>query len=139
MLIQNKRTMLYQTLATIVAFIHFAFILFVILGGFLVLRWPVLVGTGLSGLTVLYAVGGPKRPWKHIVPGAMVATALAMMASLGVSYYVTELTSYHSLYGAFGGVMVVVLWFYACSLAVMIGAVVNTELRVPSDPALSRT
>jgi hypothetical protein len=35
----NKQ-MLYQTLATAVAVIHFAFILFVIAGGFLVLRWP---------------------------------------------------------------------------------------------------
>jgi len=34
--------MLYQTLATAVAFIHFAFIVFVVLGGLLVLRWPVL-------------------------------------------------------------------------------------------------
>jgi hypothetical protein len=32
--------MLYQYLATAVAVLHFAFILFVILGGFLVLRWP---------------------------------------------------------------------------------------------------
>jgi hypothetical protein len=37
----NKQ-MLYQTLATAVAIIHFAFIVFVIAGGFLVLRWPVL-------------------------------------------------------------------------------------------------
>jgi uncharacterized protein with PQ loop repeat len=37
----NKR-MLYQTLATFVAFVHFGFILFVILGGLLVLRWPAL-------------------------------------------------------------------------------------------------
>ena len=34
--------MLYQSLATFVAVIHLAFILFVVLGGFLVLRWPVL-------------------------------------------------------------------------------------------------
>jgi hypothetical protein len=34
--------MLYQTLATLVALTHFAFILFVILGGLLVLRWPAL-------------------------------------------------------------------------------------------------
>ena len=34
--------MLYQTLATAVAIIHFAFIVFVVLGGLLVLRWPVL-------------------------------------------------------------------------------------------------
>jgi hypothetical protein len=39
---QKNKRMLYQTLATSVAFIHFGFILFVILGGFLVLRWPVL-------------------------------------------------------------------------------------------------
>jgi hypothetical protein len=34
--------MLYQTLATAVAIIHFAFVIFVIAGGFLVLRWPVM-------------------------------------------------------------------------------------------------
>ena len=102
------------------------------------LRWPVLMVTGVGGLTLLYALGGPVRPWRHIVPGALVATAFALLASMGVSFYVTDLASYQSLYGTFGSAMVVVLWFYACSLAVMIGAVVNTELRVPSDPGLSR-
>ncbi|MEZ4400342.1 MAG: YihY/virulence factor BrkB family protein [Kofleriaceae bacterium] len=103
-----------------------------------VLRWPVLVVTGCSGLSVLYALGGPRRSWRHIVPGAVVATAMGLLASFGVSFYVSEMTSYHTLYGAFGGPMVVVLWFYVCSLAVMIGAVVNTELRIPSDPGASR-
>ena len=37
-----RKQMLYQTLATAVAIVHFAFILFVVLGGFLVLRWPIL-------------------------------------------------------------------------------------------------
>jgi membrane protein len=102
------------------------------------LRWPVLLVTGVGGLTLLYALGGPVRTWRHIVPGALVATVFALLASMGVSFYVTDLASYQSLYGTFGSAMVVVLWFYACSLAVMIGAVVNTELRVPSDPGLSR-
>ncbi|HXA20493.1 MAG TPA: DUF2784 domain-containing protein [Thermoanaerobaculia bacterium] len=34
--------MFYQSAATLVAVIHFAFIIFVIAGGFLVLRWPAL-------------------------------------------------------------------------------------------------
>jgi hypothetical protein len=38
----TNKQMLYQTLATLVAITHFAFILFVILGGLLVLRWPAL-------------------------------------------------------------------------------------------------
>lgn len=101
------------------------------------LRWPVLFATGIAGLSVLYALGGPRRHWRQIVPGALVATGLGLLASLGVSFYVSRM-SYGSLYGAFGSAMVVVLWFYACSLAVMVGAVVNTELREPSDPAASR-
>ncbi len=102
------------------------------------LRWPALILTGVTGLSVLYALGGPPRPKRQIIPGALVATALGLLASLGVSCYVADLASYQSLYGTFGSAMVVVMWFYACSLAVMIGAVVNTELRVPSDPSWSR-
>ena len=36
----HARKMLYQTLATLVALLHGAFILFVIIGGAAVLRWP---------------------------------------------------------------------------------------------------
>jgi hypothetical protein len=36
----DNRQMIFQTLATLVAVIHFAFIVFVIGGAFLVLRWP---------------------------------------------------------------------------------------------------
>jgi len=39
---KNSSAMLYQYLATAVAIIHFLFIIFVIAGGFLVLRWPAL-------------------------------------------------------------------------------------------------
>ena len=35
-----QRRMLYQFAATAVAILHFAFIVFVVLGGLLVLRWP---------------------------------------------------------------------------------------------------
>lgn len=38
----NTKKMLYQTLANAIVVLHFAFILFVIGGAFLVLRWPVL-------------------------------------------------------------------------------------------------
>ena len=104
------------------------------------LLWVVLAALGSLLLWSSWS-GDPLPPAPAngaAAPGAVVATGLAMVASLGVSYYVTRLASYQSLYGTFGSAMVVVLWFYACSLAVMIGAVVNTELRVPSDPAWSR-
>jgi Protein of Unknown function (DUF2784) len=58
--ITNKRTMLYQNLATLVALIHFAFIVFVVLGGFLVLRWPALRWVHLPAATwgAVIEIGG---------------------------------------------------------------------------------
>ncbi|HVV84513.1 MAG TPA: YihY/virulence factor BrkB family protein [Kofleriaceae bacterium] len=95
-------------------------------------RWPVLIIVGVSSLSGLYYLGTPARRWDHIVPGALVATALGLAASWGVSLYVSRWASYQSLYGTFGSAMIVILWFYAMSLAVLVGAVFNTELRSPS-------
>lgn len=95
------------------------------------LRWPVLVVAGVASLSGLYFLGTPARRWRDALPGALVATALGLAASWGVSIYVSEWATYQSLYGAFGSAMVVILWFYAVSLAVLVGAVVNTELRAP--------
>lgn len=97
------------------------------------LRWPVLVAIGVASLTVFYTLGGPRRRLRHVLPGALAATAIGLLASFGVSYYVTELAAYRTVYGAFGGAMIVLLWFYAVSLAVVIGAVVNAELTVERD------
>jgi membrane protein len=91
-------------------------------------RWPVLIAIGLFSLTAVYGLGGPRRPLRLVMPGAIAATGIGLLASFGVSYYVTELAGYQNLYGAFGGAMIVLLWFYVVALAVVIGAVVNAEL-----------
>jgi membrane protein len=96
------------------------------------LRWPVLIGIGVSSLTVFYALGAPRRRLRHVVPGALLGTAIGLVASFGVSYYVTELAGYRTLYGAFGGAMIVLVWFYVVSLSVIIGAVTNAEVAATS-------
>ena len=101
-------------------------------------RWPLLIGVGVGSLSGLYFLGTPARG-RQVVPGALLATALGLAASWGVSIYVSRWASYQSLYGAFGSAMVVILWFYAVSLAVLVGAVFNYELRNGrgSDPPTS--
>ncbi|HVK73678.1 MAG TPA: YihY/virulence factor BrkB family protein [Kofleriaceae bacterium] len=96
------------------------------------LRLPVLLGVGILGLSLLYRLGGGHRHLLHIVPGALCGTLLGLLSSYGVSWYVSSMSDYQTLYGAFGGAMIVIVWFYAVSLAVLIGAVVNVELRAPS-------
>lgn len=94
-------------------------------------RWPVLITIGVLSLAIVYGIGGPRRPLRLVLPGALAATLLGLLASFGVSYYVTELAGYQSLYGAFGSAMIVLVWFYAVALAVVIGAVVNAEVASP--------
>jgi membrane protein len=96
-------------------------------------RWPVLLAFGTVGLSVLYRLGpsrrwprGP-RPW-WLDPGALVAMALWLAASVGLSTYVSRIADYDLLYGAFGGVMVLLLWFYLSALAILVGALVNDEV-----------
>jgi len=97
------------------------------------LRWPMTVGLAVVGLSLLYWLATTNaRALRHILPGALVATALGVIASIGLSYYVVRF-SYSNVYGAFGSAVVVILWFYVCALSALIGAVVNFELRAGPD------
>jgi membrane protein len=48
--------------------------------------------------------------------------------------WVDRVADYQILYGAFAGVIVVILWFYLSALSVLVGAAVNAELGTPLGP-----
>jgi hypothetical protein len=56
------------------------------------------------------------------------ATTLWLAISLGFKFYVSHFTSYNATYGAIGGVIVLMLWFYLSALAVLVGAELNAEI-----------
>lgn len=112
------------------------------------LRWPALLGIVFVSLTLLYRyipsprplgpqtttdVGGPinlpHRPVRHIcVPGAGLATLLLVLVSWALSVWVEQITNTALIYGAFGSVVVTILWFYLSTMTLMIGGFVNAEL-----------
>jgi len=48
-----------------------------------------------------------------------------MVSSFAFKFYVANLTNFSATYGAIGGVVVLLLWFYVSGLAILIGAELN--------------
>jgi membrane protein len=59
--------------------------------------------------------------------GAAVATVLWLLASLGFSIYVANFGNYAKTYGAIAGIVVMLLWLWITSYAILLGAEINAE------------
>ncbi len=95
-----------------------------------IVRWPLLGLAVMAGLGVLYRVAPNRSPPKvrWVVPGAVLATVIWLLASLGLSVYVENFADYSKTYGAVGAVAILLLWFYVSSFAIAVGASLNAAL-----------
>jgi membrane protein len=94
-----------------------------------ILQWPVVFGLVAFAMAMIYYYApDAEQEWIWITPGSILATLLWLLISLGFKYYVVHFTSYNATYGAIGGVIVLMLWFYVSALAVLIGAELNAEI-----------
>jgi membrane protein len=97
--------------------------------GWKILQWPLafaLVSTAIG--LVYYFAPDADQEWVWITPGAVAATLLWVLVSLGFKFYVANFTDYNATYGAVGGIIVLMLWFYISSLAILVGAELNAEI-----------
>jgi membrane protein len=94
------------------------------------LRWPILAGALMLGLSTLYHFGPSRdRPrWRWVSWGAAGVTAVWLAASIGFSYYVSNFGKYNETYGSVGAVIFLLMWFWVGAYLVLIGAEVNAEL-----------
>ena len=94
-----------------------------------ILQWPVVlalvsIGAGL----VYYFAPDAEQEWVWVTPGAILAAIIWLAASLGFKYYVANFATYTETYGAIGGVMVLLLWFYLSGVVFLLGAELNAEI-----------
>lgn len=94
-----------------------------------IVQWPaafLLVAEGFA--FVYYLAPDAEQRWPWILPGAHLATALWLLISVGFRFYVTHFGQFNKMYGAIGGVIVMLLWFYLSGLVLLVGAEFNSEI-----------
>jgi membrane protein len=94
-----------------------------------VLRWPAMVACIVLAIDLVYHFAPNRRArWTWITPGALLATALWIVSSFAFKFYVANFGDYTATYGAIGGAIVTMLWFYVSGLAILIGAELNAVI-----------
>ena len=92
-------------------------------------QWPLAFALVAIGIGLIYHFAPDvDQEWAWITPGSLVATVLWLIASIGFRYYVVTIGDYAETYGALGGVIVLLLWFYLSGLAIVVGAELNAEI-----------
>lgn len=93
------------------------------------LYWPVAIVLSLVSLTSLYHVSVPVRtPWWRDTPGAALAIAIWFLGSFAVRWVIEKSVGGTSIYGPLATPIVLLIWLYAISIAVLIGAALNAAV-----------
>jgi len=91
-----------------------------------IVRWPLMIFLIVFGVDLVYHFAPNRRGrWVWITPGSLLATGLWILSSFAFKFYVTNLANFNATYGAIGGVVVLLLWFYVSGLAILVGAELN--------------
>lgn len=94
-----------------------------------VVRFPLVLVLLTVAIAFVYWAGpNTAQPLKWVTPGALVFTIGWIVATVLFAFYVSNFSSYNATYGALGGVVVLLVWFYLTSVLVLLGAEVNAVL-----------
>jgi membrane protein len=97
------------------------------------LGWGAIFGSVVAGWSANKGVRGlrfapdERSDPRWITPGALLATLLWVLVSIGFSQYVSRFGSYEKTCGSLGAVAMLLTWLYLSAYAVLIGAEVNAE------------
>jgi membrane protein len=100
-------------------------------------RWPGAIAVAALVFSLIYYVTPDveHRSFRWITPGALLGVAVWLLASLGLSLYVSRVTDVGAAYGAFAGAIVLVGWLWLTNVALLLGAELNAEIERQKEMA----
>jgi len=97
---------------------------------FIFLKWIVVILLLFLAISFLYYLAPARRhDFRFITAGSTLATLLFIITSLGFSSYVNNFGPYNKIYGWIGTLMVILLWLYLNSIALLIGFELNVSIK----------
>ncbi len=85
-------------------------------------KWVAVFLLFVLSISTLYNVAHIRRKsWLMLSAGAMWATVLIILASLGMSFYIDNFNSYNKLYGSIGSLIVFLIWINISSTILIMG------------------
>jgi membrane protein len=93
-------------------------------------RWPGAVALAMLVFAFIYYVTPDvqHRSFRWVTPGAVVGVLLWLLASFGLSTYVSKVADVGAIYGTFAGAIVLVAWLWLTNVALLLGAELNAEI-----------
>ncbi len=127
-------------------------VVFIVIGDFLIeilihgLHWNILEGVSAwmrwlfslvllySGITFIYKYGPSMfRRSSFINAGAILATALSILTSLGFSFFINNFSRYNEIYGSISALIILMLWLQINSFVLLIGFELNASIAINRD------
>ncbi len=92
----------------------------------LVLRYGIAFATVVLVTALVYRLGpNRKLTFRMVYPGAVLATLLWLLATLGFAWYVRHLVNYNVLYGGVGAGLALLVWMYVLAVINLFGCEFN--------------
>ena len=82
----------------------------------------------LWAATIFHIAPNHHTPWRWDLPGALLTAVLWVALSGALRLYLEVTQAGNAVFGALGGALIVLLWFWLLSLAVLIGGELNQVL-----------
>jgi membrane protein len=96
----------------------------------MVFKWLLIIAMLFFAISTLYyLVPARKKDFRYISPGSIVATTLFIITSLAFSAYVNNFGQYNKLYGSIGTLIIILIWLYLNSVALLVGFELNVSIR----------
>ncbi|HEY8894715.1 MAG TPA: YihY/virulence factor BrkB family protein, partial [Niastella sp.] len=104
-----------------------------------IIRWVFLVSLIFYAIAFIYKYAPAiQKRWKLVSPGAILATFLSILTTLGFSIFVNNFGKYNALYGSIGTIIVLMIIIYINSLVLLIGYELNVSIHSIKAMAVER-